>query len=231
MKRLKTKTPPPTDSAKKSTSSLCYHTVESLVRCRVWKQASKRSSVATSQGQYMTDQDYSPQGAFLTWEAVSHKENLISSWHKAPLTQFCVTSCQATPSKSLSVNPAFSNASPRGQRHSGHDKLRLQVGLDVWFPHRVVEVQVQGALAGHAAVAVAASGFPVGQPLVGSALVPPGLPAQALLLHQQLQALHFAACGAVLVLTHVVTWRREKAMIRVLFLPGAVTLFIRHNIN
>lgn len=99
-----------------------------------------------------------------------------------------------------------------GRRRSGHDELGLQVGLDVRLPHRVVEVQVQGALAGHAAVAVAAPGLPVGQPLVGGALVPPRLPAQPLLLHQQLQALHLAARGAVLVLAHVVTCRRERAV-------------------
>lgn len=89
----------------------------------------------------------------------------------------------------------------------GHDELGLEVGLDVGLPHRVFKVQVQGAFAGHAAVAVAAPGLAVGQPLVGPALVPPGLPAQPLLLHQQLQPLHLAASGPVLRLTQPVTRR------------------------
>lgn len=88
---------------------------------------------------------------------------------------------------------------------SGHDELGLQVSLDVGLPHRVVKVQVHGALAGHAAVAVAASGLAVGQPLIRSALVPPGLPANTLLLHQQLQAFHLAASCTVLGLTDAVT--------------------------
>lgn len=90
-------------------------------------------------------------------------------------------------------------------RASGHDELGLEVRLDVGLPHRVVEVQVQGALAGHAAVAVGAAGLAVGHPVVGGPLVPPGLPAQPLLLHQQLQALHLAAGRAVLRLTKWVT--------------------------
>lgn len=90
----------------------------------------------------------------------------------------------------------------------GHDELRLQVGLDVGLPHRVVKVQVQGALTGHAAVAVAAASFTVGQPVVvGSALVPPGLSAQPLLLHQQLQAFNLTAGGAILSLADTVTGR------------------------
>lgn len=89
----------------------------------------------------------------------------------------------------------------------GHDELGLEVGLDVGLPHRVFKVQVQGAFAGHAAVAVAAPGLAVGQPVVGSALVPPSLPAQPLLLHQQLQPLHLTASGAVLRLTQPVTGR------------------------
>lgn len=97
-----------------------------------------------------------------------------------------------------------------GSDASGHDELRLQVCLNVGLPHRVVKVQVQGALAGHAAVAVAAPGLPVGQPLIGSALVPSGLPAQTLLLHQQLQALHLAASCTVLGLTNTVTWTEEN---------------------
>ena len=98
----------------------------------------------------------------------------------------------------------------RGSDGSGHDELRLQISLDVWFPHRVVKVQVQGALAGNAAVAVAAAGLAVGQPLIRGALVPPGLPAQTLLLHQQLQALHLAAGRTVLGLTQTVTWREGE---------------------
>lgn len=156
---------------------------------------------------------------------------MISSWQKTPLTQFCVTSCQSAPSFP-SVNPAFWNASPRGRPSSGHNELGLQIGLDVWLPHRIVKVQVQGALAGHAAVAVAASSFAVGEPLVRSALVPPGLPAQALLLHQQLEALHFAARGAVLVLAHVVTWKQKRtaAMVRPV-LAEEVTSFTLDKIN
>lgn len=93
---------------------------------------------------------------------------------------------------------------------SGHDELGLQVSLDVGLPHRVVKVQVHGALAGDAAVAVAASGLAVGQPLIRSALVPPGLPANTLLLHQQLQAFHLAASCTVLGLTDAVTWTKEQ---------------------
>lgn len=88
---------------------------------------------------------------------------------------------------------------------SGHDELGLQVGLDVGLPHRVVKIQVQGALAGHAAVAVAAAGLAVRQPLIRGALVPPGLPAQTLLLHQQLQTLHLTAGRTVLGLADTVT--------------------------
>lgn len=44
---------------------------------------------------------------------------------------------------------------------SGHDVLSLHVGFDVRFPDGVVEVQVQGAFTGHAAVAVAAASLPV----------------------------------------------------------------------
>lgn len=89
----------------------------------------------------------------------------------------------------------------------GHDKLGLQVGLDVGLPHRVFKVQVQGAFAGHAAVAVAAAGLAIGQPLVGPTLVPSSLPAKPLLLHQQLQPLHLTASGTVLCLTQPVTGR------------------------
>lgn len=98
----------------------------------------------------------------------------------------------------------------RGGYGSGHHKLGLQVGLDVGLPHRVVKVQIQGALAGHAAVAVATSSLAVRQPLIGSSLVPPGLPAQTLLLHQQLQTFHLAAGCTVLGLTHAVTCTQEK---------------------
>lgn len=97
-----------------------------------------------------------------------------------------------------------------GSGGSGHDELRLQVGLDVGLPHWIIKVQVQGALAGHAAVAVAAASFAVWQPLIRSALVSPGLSAQALLLHQQLQAFHLTAGCTVLSLTYTVTWRKEK---------------------
>lgn len=89
----------------------------------------------------------------------------------------------------------------------GHDELGLQVGLDIGLPHRVFKVQVQGAFAGHAAVAVAAAGLAIGQPLVGPALVPSSLPAKPLLLHQQLQPLHLTASGTVLCLTQPVTRR------------------------
>lgn len=119
-----------------------------------------------------------------------------------------------------------------GSDGSGHDKLRLQVSLDVWFPHRIVKVQVQGAFTGHAAVAVAASGFSVGQPLIGSALVPPGLPAQALLLHQQLQAFNLTAGCTVLSLTDTVTWTKGKrkdgqtggflCMLTIVFTPNRI---------
>lgn len=89
---------------------------------------------------------------------------------------------------------------------SRHHELRLHVGFDVGLPHRVLEVQVEGAVARHAAVAVAAPRLAVGQPGVGGARVSPRLPSQALLLHQQLQLLHLAARGPVLRLPQPVAW-------------------------
>lgn len=131
--------------------------------------------------------------------------------------QLNTTSCQYTPSIiCLQINPKkMLHASLNlwygsGAPDSSHDELRLQVCLYVRFPHRILKVQIQRALAGHAAVAVAAPGLAVGQPLVGSTLVPPGLPAQTLLLHQQLQAFHLTACRTVFGLTHAVTWKRQQ---------------------
>lgn len=108
------------------------------------------------------------------------------------------------------LSASFSLAFPPLCFALGHNVLRLHVRLDVGFPHRVLEVQVQGALAGHTAVTVAATRLAVGQPVVGCARVPPGLPTQTLLLHQQLQALHLAARRPVLRLTHTLACRTTK---------------------
>lgn len=101
-----------------------------------------------------------------------------------------------------------------GADGSGHDELGLQVSLYIGLPHGIVKVQVQGALAGHAAVAIAASRLAVGQPLIRSPLVPPGLPAQTLLLHQELQTFHLTPGCAVLCLTYTITWTQERRVER-----------------
>lgn len=125
--------------------------------------------------------------------------------------QLRVTSCKIHSlkiiSKEIPSNALSAHVGPDG---SGHDKLGLQVGLHIGLPHRIVKVQVQGALAGHAAVAVTASGLAVRQPLIRSPLVPPGLPAQTLLLHQELQTFHLTPGCAVLGLTNAIAWRRER---------------------
>lgn len=41
--------------------------------------------------------------------------------------------------------------------------------------------------------------------------VPPCLPSQALLLQQELEAFHFASCGAVLCLSKTVSYKRRQA--------------------
>lgn len=120
-----------------------------------------------------------------------------------------VISCKSAPSKlSLRKSQAMLCTSLNayvGADGSGHDELGLQVSLYIGLPHGIVKVQVQGALAGHAAVAIAASRLAVGQPLIRSPLVPPGLPAQTLLLHQELQTFHLTPGCAVLCLTYTIT--------------------------
>lgn len=95
---------------------------------------------------------------------------------------------------------------------SGHDEFWFHVGLDVGLPHGVLKVEVQGALAGHTAVAVAPSRLAVGEPVVRGARVPASLPAQALLLHEKLQPLHLAARGPVLRLTQSIACGTKKSV-------------------
>lgn len=129
-----------------------------------------------------------------------------------------VISCKSAPSKlSLRKSQAMLCTSLNayvGADGSGHDELGLQVSLYIGLPHGIVKVQVQGALAGHAAVAIAASRLAVGQPLIRSPLVPPGLPAQTLLLHQELQTFHLTPGCAVLCLTYTITWTQERRVER-----------------
>lgn len=82
--------------------------------------------------------------------------------------------------------------------HSGHDKLRADVGLDVVLPERFVVVQVDGAIAAQAAVAVASGGFALTQPVIGSTGLSPRPPTEPPLLQQQLQTLHLTARRPVL---------------------------------
>lgn len=91
----------------------------------------------------------------------------------------------------------------RGTRFLGHHKLGLHVGVHFRLPDGLLEVEAQagglaGAAASPAAAGVAAAGLAAGRPVVGTPGVAPGLPAEPLLLEQQLQALHLAARGAVL---------------------------------
>lgn len=146
------------------------------------------------------------------WQMTVARTTVISS------LKLHVISCKSTPSKlSLRKSQAMLCTSLNayvGADGSGHDELGLQVSLYIGLPHWIVKVQVQGALAGHAAVAIAASRLAVGQPLIRSPLVPPGLPAQTLLLHQELQTFHLTPGCAVLCLTYTITWTQERRVER-----------------
>lgn len=67
---------------------------------------------------------------------------------------------------------------------SGHDEFRADVSLDVILPERLVVVQVEGAVAAQAAVAVASRGFPLAQPVIRSPGLSPRPPAEPPLLQQ-----------------------------------------------
>lgn len=91
-----------------------------------------------------------------------------------------------------------------------HHKLRLDVWVDFRLPNGVLEVEAQacglaGATSTPTAAAVTTTSFAAGGPVVRTSGVPPGLPSQALLLQQELEAFHFAACGAVLCLSQTVS--------------------------
>lgn len=128
-----------------------------------------------------------------------------------------VTSC---PRAGLSVQAAVPHpprvwggdvTDPRGLDPLSHYELGLDVRVDFRLPDGVLEVEAQASSltgatsAPAAAAAVAAASFTAGGPVVGTPSVPPRLPPQAFLLQQELEAFHFAACGAVLCLSQTVS--------------------------
>lgn len=99
---------------------------------------------------------------------------------------------------------------PRGLDPLSHHKLGLDVRVDFRLPNGVLEVEAQacslaGAASAPTAAAVTAASFAAGGPVVRTPGVPPGLPSQAFLLQQELEAFHFAARGAVLCLSQSVS--------------------------
>lgn len=104
---------------------------------------------------------------------------------------------------------------PRGLDPLSHYELGLDVRVDFRLPDGVLEVEAQASSltgatsAPAAAAAVTAASFTAGGPVVGTPSVPPRLPPQAFLLQQELEAFHFAACGAVLCLSQTVSYKRR----------------------
>lgn len=99
---------------------------------------------------------------------------------------------------------------PRGLDPLSHHKLGLDVRVDFRLPNGVLEVEAQacglaGATSTPTAAAVTTASFAARGPVVRPPGVPPCLPAQALLLQQELEAFHFATCGAVLCLSKTVS--------------------------
>lgn len=107
---------------------------------------------------------------------------------------------------------------PRGLDPLSHHKLGLDVRVDFRLPNGVLEVEAQacglaGATSTPTAAAVATASFAARGPVVRPPGVPPCLPAQALLLQQELEAFHFATCGAVLCLSKTVSYERRQTLL------------------
>lgn len=127
-----------------------------------------------------------------------------------------VTSCppRAGPLSVQSVSsscPVYGVGDVQAQGDSlSHHKLGLDVWVDFRLPNGVLEVEAQacglaGATSTPTAAAVTTTSFAAGGPVVRTPGVPPCLPSQALLLQQELEAFHFAACGTVLCLSQTVS--------------------------
>lgn len=133
-----------------------------------------------------------------------------------------VTSCppRAGPLSVQSVSsscPVYGVGDVQAQGDSlSHHKLGLDVWVDFRLPNGVLEVEAQacglaGATSTPTAAAVTTTSFAAGGPVVRTPGVPPCLPSQALLLQQELEAFHFAACGTVLCLSQTVSYKRRWA--------------------